>query len=155
MLAKGGFKLTTFARHLLLRLRLGSLFCTFSFFVAFLKDIFSLLTSRWKDFRVCWFWTEVLKGIVLKKLKWSLIQDRRLKYKMNWIILQVQAIYTLPASSVHTRVLYFFIEILVTSCTFAAKFWSALAFRQFIKLCSQSIQLKSLLRLHFINTNWI
>ena len=117
----------------MLRLLLGSLFCTFLIvFVAFLKDILLFGFSWWKDFWIYQFWIEVCRVIVLTK-------QSRIWYKTayrirNWMNKFTGTSYIYPPSIIcsYSRTLIS-IEILVTSCNFAAKFWSSSAIRQFLR----------------------
>ena len=86
-------------------------------------------TTWWKDFRIYQFWIEGYRVNVLTKQSraWYKIAD----WIRNWMNKFKRTSYIYPPSIICSYSLTLIsIEILVTFCNFAAKFWSALAFRQ-------------------------
>ena len=117
----------------MLWLLLGSLFCTFLIiFVAFWRTFFFSSFSWWKDFRIYQFWIEVCRVIVLTKQ--SRIWYKTADWIRYWMNKFTGTSYIYPPSIIfsYSRTLVS-IEILVTSCNFAAKLWSSSAFRQFLR----------------------
>ena len=117
----------------MLRLRLESLFCTFLIiFVAFWRTFFFSSFSWWKDCRIYQFWIEVWVIVLTKQSRiWYMTAD----WIRNWLNEFTDTSYIYIPSYHHLFILasLISIKILVTSCNFAAKFWSSSAIRQFLR----------------------